>query len=173
MNLDAIGEILVDLVRESMTDKVYQYGKSGSLTNRVASKKMINSLGYLVQTEESGVQSVGVTSNGEPLSNTYAYFLIYCRNASSQNANWGAIKQWIIDKQIKLRGKNGQFIAINDKNINSAASAISKSIGRFGYKNKPKNFVDITYEKLMGNQEILNLLEGATVDDLLNYIEGL
>lgn len=185
MKLDAIGEVIVGIVKDSLAKPAYQYGRNGALTNRIASKNLYNSITYKVVDDGNGVQEIdilGKNKNGtlDLLSNTYAYFLIYGRNPSNKTdkygnpiSNWSAIKQWIIDKKINLRGKDGRFINKTDKNINSAAFAISKSIGKNGYKNLPQNFVDISYQQLENNPQITALLEKASVDDLLEYIKGL
>ena len=40
-------------------------------------------------------------------------------------------------------------------------------------KNKPKNFVEISIDKIMKNEQITQIIEDATVDELLSKIEGL
>jgi hypothetical protein len=86
-----------------------------------------------------------------------------------------AIEKWIREKgSFRIRDfKTGQFLPKNDKNIKSAAYVIARSLGRFGFQNKPKNFWEISMEKIENNQEIIQLLEEATFDDLYKIIEGI
>jgi hypothetical protein len=96
-------------------------------------------------------------------------------NGNGGYANIGAIEQWIRDKKsFRIRDlKSGKFLPKNDKNIKSTAFLVARSIGRFGYQNQPKNFVEISYDKVINNRQIITLLEGAAFDDLLNALEGL
>jgi len=179
MNLDEITPIIEDIVKESLSEKVYLYGRyQKSLTNRVASGRLRNSIKAVVKQDRSGVQVIQVQAFGQPLSNTYAYWLANDRKPNSSGgeyANIGAIEEWIRNKKsFKIRDlKTGKFLPKNDKNIKSTAFVVAKSIGRFGYRNQPKNFVTISYEKIVNNTQIRDMIAQSTYDDLLNIIEGL
>jgi hypothetical protein len=178
VNLEEITPIIEDIVKESLSDKVYIYGRfQRSLTSRVASGRLRNSIKAVVKTDRSGVQVIQVQAFGQPLSNTYAYWLANDRkpNGNGGYANIGAIQQWIKDKKsFRIRDlKSGKFLPKNEKNIKSTAFLVARSIGKFGYQNKPKNFVEVSYEKVLNNREIIRLMEGAAFDDLLNALEGL
>jgi hypothetical protein len=178
MNLEAIEPILEQIVKESLSDKVYIYGRfQRSLTSRVASGRLRNSIKAVVKNNKQGVQSIQVQAFGQPLSNTYAYWLMNDRKPNSNKgfANIGAIEEWIKNKNsFKIRDlKTGRFLPKNEKNIKSTAFLVARSIGRFGYQNKPENFVEVSYEKILKNPQISTLIEGAAYDELLNVIEGL
>ena len=178
MNLEAITPIIEDIVKESLSEKVYLYGRyQKGLTSRVASGNLRNSIKAVVKKDRQGVQVIQVQAFGQPLSNTYAYWLANNRkpNRNGGFANIGAIEQWIRDKKsFRIRDlKSGKFLPKNDKNIKSTAFLVARSIGRFGYQNIPKNFVEVSYDKVISNKEIITLLEGAGFDDLLNALEGL
>jgi hypothetical protein len=178
MNLEEITPIIEDIVKESLSEKVYLYGRyQKSLTSRVASGRLRNSIKAVVKNDRDGVQVIQVQAFGQPLSNTYAYWLANNRkpNSGGEYANIGAIEQWIKDKKsFKIRDfKTGKFLPKNDKNIKNTAFAVAKSIGKFGYQNIPKNFVTISYEKILNNTQIKDMIAQATYDDLLNIIEGL
>jgi len=178
MNLEQITPIIEDIVKESLSERVYLYGRfQKGLTSRVASGRLRDSIKAVVKKDRSGVQVIQVQAFGQPLSNTYAYWLANNRkpNGNGGFANIGAIEQWIRDKKsFRIRDlKSGKFLPKNDKNIKSTAFLVARSIGRFGYQNIPKNFVDISYEKVISNKQIITLLEGAAFDDLLNALEGL
>jgi hypothetical protein len=178
MNLEEITPIIENIVKESLSEKVYVYGRfQRSLTSRVASGRLRNSIKAVVKTDREGIQVIQVQAFGQPLSNTYAYWLANNRNPNSDGgyANIGAIQQWIKEKKsFRIRDfKTGKFLPKNDKNIKSTAFLVARSIGKFGYQNIPKNFVEISYDKVINNTEIIRLLEGAAFDDLLNALEGL
>jgi hypothetical protein len=178
MDLEQITPIIEDIVKESLSEKVYLYGRyQRSLTSRVASGRLRNSIKAVVKNDRDGVQVIQVQAFGQPLSNTYAYWLANDRkpNSGSEYANIGAIEQWIKDKKsFKIRDlKTGKFLPKNDKNIKNTAFAVAKSIGRFGFQNQPKNFVTISYEKILNNTQIRDMIAEASYDDLLNIIEGL
>ena len=179
MNLDQITPIIEDIVKESLSEKVYLYGRyQRSLTSRVASGRLRNSIKAVVKNDRDGVQVIQVQAFGQPLSNTYAYWLANDRKpgASPKDGKFRpSIEQWIRDKKdFKIRDlKTGKFLPKNDKNIKSTSYAITKSIARFGYQNQPKNFVTISYEKILNNTQIRDMIAQASFDDLLNLIEGL
>jgi hypothetical protein len=178
MNLEVIAPILEEIVKQSLSDKVYLYGRfQRSLTSRVASGRLRDSIKAKVVSNKQGVQAIQVQAFGQPLSNTYAYWLANNRkpNGSGGFANIGAIEQWIKDKKsFRIRDlKTGKYLPKNDKNIKSTAFVVARSIGRFGYQNKPKNFVDVSYDKIVKDTRIMALIENQAFEDLLNQIEGL
>ena len=178
MNLEQIEPIIEDIVKERLSDKVYLYGRyQKSLTSRVASGKLRNSIKAVSKQDRAGVTIIQVQAFGQPLSNTYAYWLANDRkpNGGGGYANIGAIEEWIKNKKsFKIRDyKTGKFLPKNDKNIKSTAFVVARSIGKFGYQNIPKNFVDVSYKKILNNTQIRELIAEASFDDLLNLIEGL
>jgi hypothetical protein len=178
MNLEAIAPIMEEIVKESLSDKVYLYGRfQKSLTSRVATGNLRNSIKAVIKGNKQGVQVIQIQAFNQPLSNTYAYWLANDRkpNGGGGYANIGAIQQWIKDKKsFRIRDlKTGKFLPKNEKNIKSTAFVVARSIGRFGYQNKPKNFVEISYDKILKDKRIIDLMEDALYDDVLNALEGL
>jgi hypothetical protein len=177
MDLEALAPIIADIVKESLSEKVYLYGAyQKGLTSRVASGSLRNSIGAVVEDNKQGIQVVKLTAlNGQPLTNTYAYWLINGREPSGRFANIGAIKEWIMNKKsFRIRDyKTGQFLPKTEKNVDSVAFVIARSIGKFGFQNKPKNFIEVAIDKIMKNEQIMQIIEDATYDDLLNQIEGI
>ena len=110
---------------------------------------------------------------GQPLINTYAYWLINDRQPGRAPSK--AIEKWIMEKKsFRIRDfKTGRFLPKNDKNIKSAAFVIARSMKTFGFKNKPKNFWEISVEKIENNPQILELIADATFDDLYQALEGI
>ena len=176
MDLEALAPIIADIVKESLSEKVYLYGAyQKGLTSRVASGTLKNSIGAVVEQSKQGIQVVRVTAlGGKRLEDTYAYWLINDRKAGKW-ANIGAIKEWIMNKKsFRIRDyKTGQFLPKTEKNVDSVAFVIARSIGRFGFQNKPQNFIEVAIDKIMKNEQIMQIIEDATYDDLLNQIEGI
>lgn len=178
MDLTLVAPIIEEIVKESLSDKVYLYGRfQKSLTSRVATGNLRNSIKAVVKGNKQGVQVIQVQAFNQPLSNTYAYWLVNDRkpNGGGGYANIGAIQEWIKNKKsFKIRDlKTGKFLPKNEKNIKNTAFVVARSIGRFGYQNKPKNFVEISYDKILKDKRITELMEDALYDDVLNALEGL
>lgn len=181
MDLEAIEPIIEQIIKDSLSAKVYQYGKSKNLTNRVASGRLRNSVKAKVQPNRQGIQIVQITYLGGKTINqegVYAYWLANDRGpnrSGSKFANIGAIKEWIKNKKsFRTRDfKTGKYLPKNEKNIDKAAFAIARSIGKFGYKNRPQNFLEVSIDKIMKNPKIIEIIGNATMDDLLNLIEGI
>lgn len=176
MDLEALAPIIADIVKESLSEKVYLFGRyQKGLTSRVASGRLRDSIGAVVEDNKQGIQVIRVTAlGGKRLEDTYAYWLINDRQPGKW-ANINAIKEWIYNKKsFRIRDyKTGQFLPKTEKNVDSVAFVIARSIGRFGFQNKPKNFMTIAIDKIMKNEQIMEVIAEATYDDLLNKIEGL
>jgi len=176
MDLDALAPIIADIVKESLSEKVYLFGAyQKGLTSRVASGKLRDSIGAVVEQNKQGIQVIRVTAlGGKRLEDTYAYWLINDRQAGKW-ANINAIKEWIYNKKsFRIRDyKTGQFLPKTEKNVDSVAFVIARSIGRWGFQNKPKNFVEISIDKIMKNEQITQIIEDATIDELLEKLEGI
>jgi len=177
MDLEALAPIIADIVKQSLSEKVYLFGRyQRGTTSRVASGKLRDSIGAVVEDNKQGIQVIRITAlGGKRLEDTYAYWLINDRQPSGRFANIGAIKEWIYNKKsFRIRDyKTGQFLPKTEKNVDSVAFVIARSIGRFGFQNKPKNFMTIAIENIMKNEQIMEIIAEATYDDLLNKIEGL
>ena len=176
MDLDALAPIIADIVKQSLSEKVYLYGAyQKGLTSRVASGKLRDSIGAVVEDNKQGIQVIRITAlGGKRLEDTYAYWLINDRQPGKW-ANINAIKEWIYNKKsFRIRDyKTGQFLPKTEKNVDSVAFVIARSIGKFGFQNKPKNFMTIAIENIMKNEQIMEIIAEATYDDLLNKIEGI
>jgi hypothetical protein len=175
IDIDAIAPIIENIIKQSLRDKVYQFGiKSPGLTSRVASGRLVNSINAQVIKSQEGVITIQVMAFGQPLSNTYAYWLINGRQPGRW-ANIKSIEQWIINKKsFQIRNlKTGRYLQKNEKNVKNAAFLISRSLGKFGFKNLPQNFIEISYNKIINNQQIMDIIGQSTIDDLLEIIEGI
>ncbi len=79
MDLSKVAPIIEEIVKESLSDKVYLYGRfQKSLTSRVATGNLRNSIKAVVKGNKQGLQVIQVQAFNQPLSNTYAYWLARC-----------------------------------------------------------------------------------------------
>ena len=175
MNLEALAPIIEDIIKQSLMDKVYVFGKlQKGLTNRVATGNLRNSIKAVVNAPQEGSITIQVMAFGQPLTNTYAYWLINGR-LPGRFPNIKAIEEWIKNKKsFQIRDlKSGRYLEKNNKNIKAAAFLVSRSMSKFGFKSLPKNFIEISYDKIINNEQIKEIIGQATIDDLLEIIEGI
>lgn len=181
MDLNELAPIVQEAFKKAAMAKVYQFGKKQrGLTNRVATGSFKNSITAKVVTNIKGetvVQVFGKSykGGGSVLFNDYnslGAIFTYGRRPG-KFPNIGAIKKWIVDKKIKLRDNKGRFAKRDKKNIDNAAFLISRSISKFGIKNKPKNITDVALEFLERDPRVQNIIQEATYEEILNIIEGI
>jgi hypothetical protein len=105
--------------------------------------------------------------------NTYAYWLANDRGPG--NVAKGVIEEWIMNKKsFRIRDmKTGRNLPKNEKNVKSVAYVIRRSMKAFGYTNQPKNFWEISLEKIYKDPRITELIAEATMNDLVKLIEGI
>ena len=181
MELDKLAPIVEEAFKKATSAKVYQFGtKAKGLTNRVVTGSFKNSINAKVISNirgETVVQVFGKSykDGSQVLINDY-YSLGAILTAGRRPGKFPpmkAIKQWIIDKKIRLRDNKGRFIRKDEKNLNSAAFLIGRSIAKFGIKNKPKNLTDVALDYLENDERVLNIINEATFEEILNILEGI
>lgn len=195
MDLDALLPIIDDIVKESLNDEVYMYGrKVKGKGRRVASGTLKNSVKSVIETNKEGIQIIKLTYLGGKSINqdgVYAYWLVNDRNPGpaigSQKGRKrkgktyqpgpfvSGIMKWIENKKdFKIKNlKTGETLPKNEKNIKSTAYVIARSIGMFGFKNEPQNFIEVSYDKILSNEKIKDIIQDATYEELLKAIEGI
>lgn len=173
MNLELVADILEQTTKEALSEKRYPFGmaKRRGLTDKVASGNLRNSIKAVILPEKNGETVISVLGpGGKMLSQTYGDFPNNSVQAGRVPGKKGvpieALEKWIKDRGLQGRDKKGRYIKRR-----SFAFAIQMNIKKFGIK--PSNFIDITLEKLENNQQLINALEGAAIEDLLNIIEGI
>lgn len=174
MDLDALSPIIEEIVKEALSDKVYIYGRyQKGKTNRVASGTLRNSVKAKVQPNKQGIQIIQLQALGQPMINTYAYWLANDRGPG--NVAKGVIEEWIMNKKsFRIRDfKTGQYLPKNEKNIKSVAYVIRRSMKKFGFYNLPKNFWEVSIDKIYADPRITEIIQDATIEDLLKLIEGI
>jgi hypothetical protein len=181
MELNKLAPIVEEAFKKATSAKVYLFGKkSKGLTNRVATGSFRNSIKAKVITNIKGetvVQVFGKSykGGGSVLINDFDSLgaILTAGRRAGKFPPTGPIKQWIIDKKIKLRDNKGRFVNRNEKNINNAAFLIARSIAKFGIKNKPKNLTDVAIDYLEKDARVATIIEEATFEEILNIIEGI
>ena len=174
MDLERLAPILESIVKKSLTDKVYIYGRyQKSYTNRVATGKLVNSINAKITPNKQGITVIQMQAFGKPLNNTYAYWLANDRGPG--NVAKGVIEEWIMNKKsFKIKDfKTGRFLPKNEKNVKSVAYLIRRSMKIRGYQNIPKNFVEISLEEINNNPQILEIVGEEGVEVFKKLIEGL
>ena len=180
MDLDALAPIIADIVKESLSKKVYYYGRfQRGPGNRVASGTLMRSIGAVVEDNRQGIQIIRITAlDGKRLEDTYAYWLINDRKpgATKKDGKFRkSIEEWIEKKNsfIIKDFKTGQTLPKTEKNIKQVAYVVARSIAKFGFQNVPKNFIEVSIDTIMKDPRITQIIEDATYDDLLTKIEGI
>jgi hypothetical protein len=156
MDLETIAPILEDIIKETLSEKVYPFGFAGTTgtSNKVASGKLRDSV------------KVNVVKSGDitEIQILMEYYWQWVQSGRSRGKGYvpvGSLMKWIKDRGITP----------NKGDIKGMAYAISKNINKFGIR--PANFLDLSLEKIMNDQRIIDALGEATYDDLINAITGI
>ena len=162
MNLEAIAPILEDIIRQSLYEKKYPFGFASykGIGNKVASGTLARSVQVETVQKSDGVTELQV------LMAEYGQWVQSGRMPGKGFVPVGSLIRWIKQRGLKGRNKKGRFIT--DK---SFAFAIQKNINKFGIR--PANFIDISIEKIMSDERIIELIGEASYEDLINAIEGI
>jgi len=161
MDLSKIAPILVDTIKKTLKEKRYPFGASKykGIGNKVASGKLYNSVSAKIkETKNGGAIQISMED--------YGSFVQSGRAPGKKGVPIFAIEKWIKSRGLKGRDKKGRFITNK-----SFAFAIRHNIMKFGIK--PANFIDVSIEDLMKNEEITKLLGDQAFEDLINAIEGI
>ena len=161
MNLEAIAPILEDIIRQSLYEKRYPFGfdKYKGISNKVASSTLAKSVE--VQVQQNNDYTVLNVLMAE-----YGQWVQSGRLGGKGYVPVGSLLRWIKQRGLKGRDKEGKYI----KDL-SFAYAIQQNIRKFGIR--PANFLDISIEKIMSDERIVNLIGDATYEDLINKIQGI
>jgi hypothetical protein len=161
MNLDVIAPIIEEKFKKALEERRYPFGfaKKKGLSDKVASGSLKNSIQVTAkETEDGGVLQMSM--------NDYGQWVQSGRLPGKKGVPIDAIEKWIINRKLLGRDKKGRFIKRR-----SFAFAIQKNIKKFGIR--PSNWYDVAIDSILEDEEIINLLEGQTIEDLINAIEGI
>jgi hypothetical protein len=161
MNLDVIAPIIEEKFKKALEERRYPFGfaKKKGLSDKVASGSLKNSIQVTAkETEDGGVLQMSM--------NDYGQWVQSGRLPGKKGVPIDAIEKWIINRKLLGRDKKGRFIKRR-----SFAFAIQKNIKKFGIR--PSNWYDVAIDSILEDEEIINLLEGQTIEDLINALEGI
>jgi hypothetical protein len=161
MDLSEIAPILVKTIQEALEQKRYPFGMPNQKGrgNKIASGTLYNSVQATVR--DAGNRDIIEISMAE-----YGQWVQSGRLPGKRKIPVSVIERWITQRKLKGRDKKGKYI----KN-KSLAFAIQQNIFKFGIR--PSNFLDIAFDNLVKNEEVINLIADATIEDLINAIEGI
>lgn len=163
MDLNQIAPIIVENIQKALSEKIYPFGmgRNSGVGNKIASGNLRNSVQADVKRGSEGVDVIEITMA------EYGQWVQSGRLPGKKKVPVSVIEKWIKERKLKGRNqKNGRYIT--DK---SFAFAIQTNIYKFGIR--PSNFLDVSIENMMNNKEIIDLLEDASFEDLINAIEGI
>lgn len=175
MDLEALAPIIEEIVKDSLNQKVYQFGHPfKGTTKRVATGNLMNSIKAQVVETEPGIQVIQLSAFGKRIEDTYAYWLVNDRKPG-KFPNLTAIKEWIKNKKsFRIRDfKTGRFLPKDEKNIDRVAYLVGRSMQKFGFQNQPENFITISINKLIADARVMDIIGDAAIEDLINALEGI
>jgi hypothetical protein len=77
-------------------------------------------------------------------------------------------------KSFRIRDmKTGKFLPKTEKNVKRVAYVIARSIGQLGFQNIPKNFIEVSLEKLSRDPRIEQIITDVTVKEFFENLEGI
>lgn len=125
--LENFGEAVV---KRAMSNLRVNRSIRGKQRNRVATGNLMRSLTYKLKVRNNKY-TMDFTTNSTD-TKQYADIIEYGRKPNSKAPPSQAIYDWINDRKLKLRNKNGQFIKTTESRLRSAAWNIAQSIGKRG-----------------------------------------
>lgn len=161
MDLTNIAPIIEQKFKDALAQKRYPFGfaKKKGIGDKIASRSLQNSI--QVNTSESNGETVLSISM-----NDYGQWVQSGRLPGKKGVPIDAIIKWIKDRKLLGRDKKGRFIKTR-----SFAFGIQKNIKKFGIR--ASNWYDVAIDEVLEDTEIINLLEGAGIEELINAIEGI
>ena len=161
MDLNAIAPIIESKFKEALAEKRYPFGfgKKKGLSNKIASGSLQNSVNVSTRTTPDG-DSLQISMND------YGQWVQSGRLPGKKGVPVDSLEKWIKDRGLQGRDKKGRFIKRR-----SFAFAIQANIKKFGIR--PSNWYDVAIDSVLEDPEIINLLGDASVEELINAIEGI
>lgn len=171
MDLEQIQPILESIIRYELTLNQFKAGRYGPITNRVNTGKLRSSISSYIGLDSDGVQYIQVTSFGQPL-NKYGPGL-YFRNVNDgrrpgkKQPPPEVLEKWVKERITTIKEVNGV-----KPTVKQLAFLIGRSISKYGIK--PTNIIDLSFdvlEDISKNKQIIEILEGQTIEDLFTAIK--
>jgi len=157
MDLDKIVPIIENIFKKTLEKKRYPFGfaKNKGVSNKISTGSLRNSIKVSAKDDSIQIEM-----------NAYGQWVQSGRAPGKKGIPISAIISWIKARKLKGRDKKGRFI----KDV-SFAFGIQNNIKKFGIR--PSNWYDIAIDEMFNNKEIEQLLGDATMEDLINALEGI
>jgi hypothetical protein len=166
MNLESIAPILEQIIKETLLEKRYPFGfaRFKGVSNKKASGTLVNSVRVVSDTRNNMPELLVIMAN-------YAEYVQSGRAKGKKGVPIQSLIEWIKERNLQPRSKDGRFQQKTDKNIKGMAFGIQKNIKKYGIRSA--NFIDITLEKIMEDPRIVELIGDQTYEDLIDSLSGI
>jgi hypothetical protein len=158
MDLEKIIPIIEQTFQNALAQKRYAFGfdRYKGVSNKIATGSLRNS----IQVKAKGKDEITISMND------YGQWVQSGRAPGKGKVPISAIISWIKARKLKGRDKKGRYI----KDI-SFAFGIQTNIKKFGIRKS--DWYDVAIEELFENKQIEELLGDASIEDLINALEGI
>ena len=158
MDLEKIIPIIEQTFQNALAQKRYAFGfdRYKGVSNKIATGSLRDS----IQVKAKGKDEITISMND------YGQWVQSGRGPGKGKVPISAIISWIKARKLKGRDKKGRYI----KDI-SFAFGIQTNIKKFGIKRS--DWYDVAIEELFENKQIEELLGDASIEDLINALEGI
>ena len=162
MDLETIKPIVQEIVKNVLLEKRYEYGwPTKGMSNKKATGGLINSI-KVIQIKENNTDILQVDMK-DP---NYKY--VQFGRSKDNYVPVKAILKWMAQRGIGIRNEKGQFVKDDNARI-AAAYRISNSIRTNGVR--ATGFIEIAKKKIAENKQIMQLLEEAAMQELIDIIK--
>jgi hypothetical protein len=162
MDLEAIKPIVQEIVKNVLLEKRFEYGwPTKGVSNKKATGGLINSI-KVIQIKENNTDILQVDMK-DP---NYKY--VQFGRSKGNYVPVKAILKWMAQRGIGIRNEKGQFVKDDNARI-AAAYRISNSIRVNGVR--ATGFIEIAKKKIAENKQIMQLLEEAAMQELIDIIK--
>lgn len=165
MNTIAFENIIAQVMKDILSQKRFPFGiRQKGKSNKRATGNLINSI---------KVKNVILSEDIEELTfdvDALYYFLYVDKGRNiGKMPNIGKIRQWIIDKKVRIKDKKGKFITKSEKNLDRAAFGISKGLEKNPIR--PTNIIKIAKTEIKNNPTFIKLYMEAGFEKLDDKIK--
>lgn len=160
MDLDKVGDIIVDNFKQALEEKKYKYGnppRGTKLGNKVSSGRLKNSISAV-----SGRDSIQIKME------EYGIFVQGGRKRGDKGVPIDALLKWIQQRNIKSRDMTDRQLAF----------AIQRNIKKFGIR--PSNWFDEAIDKMFDDPRFMDVFETTVqeeidlkLEEVIDILEGI
>lgn len=165
MDTILLENIIAEVMKDILLQKRFPFGiKQRGISNKKATGNLIDSI---------KIKNVILSEDIEELTfdvDALKYFLYVDKGRNiGKIPNIGKIRQWILDKKIRIRDKKGRFITKSDENLDRAAFGISKGLENNPIR--PSNIIKISKIEIKNNPTFIKLYSEAAFEKLDDKIK--